>query len=113
MFMFWKRLIFIVLLGSGLIPSALAGDFRINIPKRSHLTPVQRLNRAGVEAVRKNQYGKAKELFYKAYLFDPGDPFTLNNLGYIAELEGQVERAQTFYGLASGQPTEALIDQAS
>jgi Flp pilus assembly protein TadD len=109
----WKRLLFTVLLGSRLIPSALAGDLRINIPKRSHLTPVQRLNRAGVEAVRKNQYDKAKELFYKAYLFDPGDPFTLNNLGYIAELEGQIERAQTFYGLASGQPTEALIDQAS
>ncbi len=109
----WKRVLFAVLLGSFLIPSALAGDLRINIPKRSHLTPVQRLNREGVEAVRKNHYDKAKELFYKAYLFDPGDPFTLNNLGYIAELEGQLERAQTFYGLAAGQPTEALIDRAS
>jgi Flp pilus assembly protein TadD len=109
----WKRVLFGVLLGTWLAPSALAGDLRINIPKRSHLTPVQRLNREGVEAVRKNHYDKAKELFYKAYLFDPGDPFTLNNLGYIAELEGQVERAHTFYGLAAGQPTEALIDRAS
>jgi len=37
----------------------------------------------------------------------------LNNLGYIAELEGQVDRAQTFYSLASTQATEAFIDRAS
>lgn len=110
---YWKRVLFTVLLGTLLTPGALAGDLRITIPKRSHLTPVQRLNREGVEAVQKNQYDKAKALFYKAYLLDPGDPFTLNNLGYIAELEGQVERAQTFYGLASGQATEAVIDRAS
>ncbi|MFY9559337.1 MAG: hypothetical protein WAQ52_03815 [Terriglobales bacterium] len=110
---YWKRALFTVVLATWLTPSVLAGDLRITIPKRSQLTPVQRLNREGVEAVRKNQYDKAKALFYKAYLFDPGDPFTLNNLGYIAELEGQVERAQAFYGLASGQATEALIDRAS
>jgi len=110
---YWKRVFFTFVMASWLAPSAFAGDLRIKIPKRSQLTPVQRLNREGVEAVRKNQYDKAKALFYKAYLFDPGDPFTLNNLGYISELEGQVERAQTFYGLASGQATEALIDRAS
>jgi Flp pilus assembly protein TadD len=113
MAVYWNRVVFTILLGASLGPSALAGDLRITIPKRSHLTPVQRLNREGVEAVQKNQYDKAKALFYKAYLFDPGDPFTLNNLGYIAELEGQVDRAQAFYGLASGQATEALIDRAS
>ena len=113
MAIYWKRTLFTVLLGACLAPSALAGDLRITIPKRSHLTPVQRLNREGVEAVQKNQYDKAKTLFYQAYLLDPGDPFTLNNLGYIAELEGQVDRAQTFYRLASGQATEALIDRAS
>src|SRR5258706_4398626 len=96
-------------------PTASAGDMelRIKLPKRSSLTPVQRLNREGVEAIQKNKFDKAKELFYKAYLYDPGDPFTLNNLGYIAELEGQVERAQTFYSLASGLPTEAAIDRSS
>lgn len=93
--------------------SAFAGDLQINIPKRSKLTPVQRLNREGVEAVKKHQYDRAKELFFKAYVYDPGDPFTLNNLGYIAELEGQVERAETFYALASGKATEARIDLAS
>ena len=113
MAIYWKRMFFAVLLGTWLAPSALAGDLRVTIPKRSHPTPVQRLNREGVEAIQKNQYDKAKALFYQAYLLDPGDPFTLNNLGYIAELEGQVERAQTFYGLAAGQATEARISLIS
>ena len=77
--------------------SARAGDLKLTLPKRSELTFVQRLNRDGVDALRKQQYEKAETLFYKAYLFDPGDPFTLNNLGYISELQGQLDRAQKFY----------------
>src|SRR5665213_1071654 len=69
----------------------LARDLRITIPRPSKLTPVQRLNRAGVDAVVKHQYEKAEGLFYKAYLYDPADPFTLNNLGYISELRGQLD----------------------
>src|SRR5258706_9350630 len=68
--------------------SAHAGDLKIPLPQRSKLTPVQRLNREGVDAIRNHRYEKAKALFYKAYLFDPDDPFTLNNLGYVSELEG-------------------------
>ncbi len=94
-------------------PHAQAGDIKITIPKRSRLTPVQRLNREGVEAVRKHNYHKAEQLFYKAYLFDPNDPFTLNNLGYISELQGQVDRAEQFYNLASEQSSEAVVDIAS
>jgi Flp pilus assembly protein TadD len=109
----WKRALYTAVMGMCFVSIAPARDLKITIPKRSHLTPVQRLNREGVEAVRKNQLEKAKALFYKAYVYDPGDPFTLNNLGYIAELEGQVERAQTFYSMVAGSPTEALIDQAS
>ena len=90
-----------------------AKDIKIRIPKRSQLTPVQRLNREGVDEINKRHFQKARELFYKAYLFDPGDPFTLNNLGYISELDGQVERAQSFYAMASAQSTEAQIDKAS
>jgi Flp pilus assembly protein TadD len=103
----------LMILAASLSPLLYAGDLRINIPKRSQLTPVQRLNREGVEAVNKHHFNKARELFYKAYLFDPGDPFTLNNLGYVAELEGQLERAQTFYAMSAAQSTEARIDQAS
>src|ERR1700723_2266764 len=83
---------------------------KITIPRHSELTPVQRLNREGVEAVRKRQYEKAATLFYKAYLYDPADPFTLNNLGYISELQGELERARKFYALASEQGSTANID---
>jgi Flp pilus assembly protein TadD len=93
--------------------NAWAGDLKITLPKRSELTPVQRLNREGVDAIRKQQYEKAKTLFYKAYLFDPADPFTLNNLGYVSELQGQVERAQKLYGLAAEQATDAFIDRTN
>lgn len=107
-----KRLLVIlgIMVGAQLV---WAGDIRITLPKRSHPTPVQQLNQEGVEAIRKNQFNKAKALFYKAYLYDPDDPFTLNNLGYISELEGQVERAHRFYELAAQQSTEAVIDRAS
>jgi Flp pilus assembly protein TadD len=104
--------IMIVTLGSG-CRSAWGRDLKLTVPKRSQLTPVQRLNREGVEAVRKHQYENAEALFYKAYLFDPADPFTLNNLGYISELQGEVERAQKFYALASEQATDAFIDRTS
>ena len=60
-----KALIVAVLVASAQV---FAGDVKIPLPKRSQLTPVQRLNREGVEAVNKHQYGKAKSLFYKAYL---------------------------------------------
>jgi Flp pilus assembly protein TadD len=90
-----------------------AGDLKITIPRHSPLTPVQRLNREGVEALRKHNYSKAEQLFYKAYLFDPDDAFTLNNLGYISELQGQIDRAQRFYALAAEQSSDAVIDRAS
>jgi Flp pilus assembly protein TadD len=71
---------------------------------------VQRLNREGVDAIRKHQYEKAEAIFYKAYLFDPADPFTLNNLGYVSEIQGDLDRALKFYALASEQGSDALID---
>jgi Flp pilus assembly protein TadD len=115
--MFAKRLslaaIIAVMVIVGLAAQARAGDLKVTLPKRSHLTPVQRLNREGVEAIQKQQYEKAETLFYQAYLFDPADPFTLYNLGYVSELKGQLERAQKLYGLASEQATDAVIDRTS
>jgi Flp pilus assembly protein TadD len=92
---------------------AQAGEIKITIPKRSHLTPVQRLNREGVEALRKKNYEKAESLFYRAYLYDPDDPFTLNNLGYVSEIKGQVDRAEEFYKQAAQVATDAVIDEAT
>jgi len=99
-----------ILAGPALAPAA-GGDVKvIKIPRRSELTPVQRLNRKGVEAVKKHDYRSAESLFYKAYLYDPADPFTLNNLGYVSELEGDLERANKFYTLAGEQGSNASID---
>ncbi len=104
-----RRWIGITLLLGALIATAVAGDVRISIPKRTKPTPVQKLNQEGVKAVEKHAYKRAKALFYKAYLIDPNDPFTLNNLGYIAELEGQVDRAQRYYALAQEQASDAVV----
>ena len=96
------------------LPGAWAADRTvIKIPRRSQLTPVQRLNRDGVEAIKKHNYRDAESLFYKAYLYDPADPFTLNNLGYVSEIEGDLDRAQKFYGLAAEQASNASIDRSN
>src|SRR5580765_7155637 len=112
-----KRLLLLGLVGfavaGGGLQSAHAGDLKITIPKRSHFTPVQRLNREGVEAVRKHNYSKAEHLFYKAYLLDPDDAFTLNNLGFISEMQGEIDRAERFYELAGQQSSDAVVDLAS
>jgi Flp pilus assembly protein TadD len=103
----------IAMLGISVAP-AWAGDvLTIKIPRHSELTPVQKLNREGVEEVKKQRYEKAAELFYKAYLYDPADPFTLNNLGYISELQGQLDRANKFYALAGQQECSATIDDSN
>ncbi len=105
-----KTVLAAALLVAGLHPAWARDTLTIKIPKHSSLTPVQRLNREGVEAIKKHDYAVAANLFYKAYLFDPSDPFTLNNLGYISELEGQLDRASKFYKLAAEQGCNANID---
>jgi Flp pilus assembly protein TadD len=113
-----KTLLFLVALAMAVSALATSDSWardtlKITIPKRSELTPVQRLNREGVAAVEKHQYDKAESLFYKAYLYDPADPFTLNNLGYISELQGQLDRANKFYARASEQSCSATIDKSN
>lgn len=92
------------------LPTLPAQVIKVTLPRPSTLTPVQRLNREGVEAVVKHHYEAAESLFNKAYLFDPTDPFTLTNLGYISELQGQSDRAESFYRLAQEQGCYATID---
>lgn len=106
-----KVLSFAVVLGV-LAVGASAGDLRIPIPTRSKETPVQKYNREGVKQLKKGHIKDAKKAFYKAYLVDPNDPFTLNNLGYVAELEGEIDRATRYYDLASANSSEARVDQA-
>jgi Flp pilus assembly protein TadD len=92
---------------------ASAQQVRIPLPKKSKFTPVQQLNRDGVAALKKHDIGKAKRLFYKAYLIDPNDPFTLNNLGYVSELEGSLDRASRYYDQARANTSEAVIDRST
>jgi len=97
----------------GAVASASAGDLRITISKHTKPTPVQQLNREGVKALEKHRIEKAARLFYRAYLLDPDDPFTLNNLGYVSELQGRLERAERYYTLAAAQQSEAVIAQST
>jgi Flp pilus assembly protein TadD len=108
-----KPFIIIAFVALSLSSSWARDPVKITIPRHTQLTPVQRLNREGVDAVRKHEYDKAGALFYKAYLYDPTDPFTLNNLGYVSELQGQLERARAFYDLASKQSSTANIDRSN
>jgi len=90
-----------------------AGDLKVPLPRRSVSTPTQKLNREGVAELKHGHQKKATRLFYRAYLLDPDDPFTLNNLGYIAELDGDADRALRYYALAARDSTDAVIDQSS
>jgi Flp pilus assembly protein TadD len=91
---------------------ASAGDLRIPLPTRSKPTPVQKYNQEGVKQLKKGHIKDAKKEFYKAYLVDPNDPFTLNNLGYIAELEGEIDRATRYYDLAAANSSDAIVDKS-
>jgi Flp pilus assembly protein TadD len=93
--------------------SAQAQTLRITLPKQSFATPVQELNQEGVKAVNQHHLKKAEHLFYKAYLLDPDNPFTLSNLGYISEIHGNVQAALRFYKLAAAERTDTTIAQSS
>jgi len=107
------RMIAVIAVISCIQAQTWAGNVKIKIPRHSELTPVQRLNREGVDAIEKHNYEAASSLFYKAYLYDPVDPFTLNNLGYVSELQGELDRAKKFYALAQEQGSNANIDRSN
>ena len=79
------------------------------------------LNLHGVAALNRNDRQAAAKAFQQAYQLDPNSAFTLNNLGYLAEMDGDLETAQVFYekarmaqdakdrvGLATRQSAEGL-----
>jgi len=61
---------------------------------------VARLNLQGVSAMNRNDRRTARKDFEQAYKLDPNNSFTINNMGYLAELEGDKETAQSFYDQA-------------
>ena len=95
--------------GCVFVGSSKASDLKVPLPGKSQVTPVQKLNREGVQELRRHHQDKAKRYFYRAYLLDPNDPFTLNNLGYISELEGDADRALRYYELSTQSGSEAVI----
>jgi Flp pilus assembly protein TadD len=54
----------------------------------------------GVSATNRNDWSAAKQDFLKAYSLDPNSAFSLNNLGYVSERDGDLETAQFFYAKA-------------
>jgi hypothetical protein len=61
---------------------------------------VARLNLRGVSALNRNDPQTARQDFQKAYKLDSNNAFTLNNLGYMAELDGDRETADFYYAKA-------------
>lgn len=61
---------------------------------------VARLNTRGVAAINRNDYKLAKQYFQEAYKLDPRNAFALNNMGYLAELDGDRETADFYYDKA-------------
>jgi hypothetical protein len=58
---------------------------------------VAALNLRGVSALNRNDRKTAREDFEEAYKQDPNNAFALNNMGYLAELDGDRETAQIYY----------------
>src|SRR5207248_6954265 len=58
---------------------------------------VAMLNLRGVSALNRNEPQAARQYFQQANKLDPADAFTLNNMGYLSEMEGDRESAQFFY----------------
>lgn len=48
----------------------------------------------------RNDRQQARRDFEQAFKLDPGNSFTINNMGYLAELEGDKETAQSYYDQA-------------
>jgi Flp pilus assembly protein TadD len=72
------------------------------------------LNLRGVSAVNRNDLRTADADFRKAYALDPNNAFTLNNIGYVSELEGDQETAQFYYEHArQSMDANAVVGVAS
>ena len=59
-----------------------------------------RLNTRGVSAINRNDFKLARQYFEEAYKLDPKNAFALNNMGYLAEADGDRETADFYYGKA-------------
>jgi hypothetical protein len=58
------------------------------------------LNLQGVSALNHNEPQKAEDFFRQAYRLDPQNAFSMNNMGFLAEVYGDEETAADFYSHA-------------
>ena len=65
---------------------------------------VARLNLRGVSAINRNERDAARGYFEQAYKLDANNAFTLNNMGYLAEMDGDQESASFYYEKAQMAP---------
>ena len=63
-------------------------------------------NNAGYVMVKQMKYAEAKPMFVKAETLKNDEPVVKNNLGAIALFEGDVKKAETLFGGASGAGNE-------
>jgi Flp pilus assembly protein TadD len=54
----------------------------------------------GVSATNRNDWPTARKDFLKSYSLDPYSAFSLNNIGYLSEMDGDLETAEFFYARA-------------
>jgi tetratricopeptide (TPR) repeat protein len=54
----------------------------------------------GVSATNQNNLTEARADFLKAYSLDPKSAFSINNRGFVAEIDGDVETAEFYYDKA-------------
>jgi hypothetical protein len=72
------------------------------------------LTMRGVFEINQNDWPAAREDFLHAYSLDPSSAFSLNNRGYVAERDGDLETAQYFYAKAQqGQNAGATVGLAT
>ena len=58
---------------------------------------INRLNVSAIGLIERDRVAEADQVLQKALALDSKNPFTLNNLGYAKEKEGELELALSFY----------------
>jgi Flp pilus assembly protein TadD len=69
-------------------------------------------NNAGMVLVQQKKYAEAKPMFEKAESLASNEPIIKNNLGAVALYEGDIAKAETFFGAASGAGDEVNYNLA-
>jgi Flp pilus assembly protein TadD len=83
-------------------------------PRETAESQAARLALRGVSAVNRNDWQEAEQDFRQAYILDPDSAISLNNAGFLAERNGDLETAQFFYEKASrAKNADSRVDLAT